>query len=243
MHLSSQVPTGDDDVDLQRQLIRPLLVPTDPADALTAYYALMHDPRRTSLRLHHTPGGYVDGFAAVCQTGRDLFVPLVVMRAPHEVVRDLLLSALQPGRPYTLILGPPMRDAVAQTMSLEDERVNAVLEFDPRAYREVVNVMVQPGRGTFRFEIRVGEEAASAAGVNWHSDQMAEMYIYTRSDYQGRGWGRAVGTRCIQAILEAHLLPLYTVREDNAASLRLAEELGFRDNGVREFECLGQLLP
>ena len=31
----------------KRRLIRPLLAPGDPADALASYYALWHDPRRT----------------------------------------------------------------------------------------------------------------------------------------------------------------------------------------------------
>jgi predicted GNAT family acetyltransferase len=82
---------------------------------------------------------------------------------------------------------------------------------------------------------------ASAAGINWQSERLAEMYVYTEPEVQGRGWGRAVGAACVRALLEKDIVPLYTVPEDNVASKRLAQALGFRDSGAREFECRGQL--
>ena len=45
----------------QRARIRPLLAPSDPADAMTAYYALHYDERRVQLTLHALPGDRVDG--------------------------------------------------------------------------------------------------------------------------------------------------------------------------------------
>jgi predicted GNAT family acetyltransferase len=67
------------------------------------------------------------------------------------------------------------------------------------------------------------------------------MYVYTDPNYQGRGWAKAVGSACVRDLLAQRLLPLYTVSEQNATSRRLAEALGFRDGGAREFECRGQL--
>ena len=52
----------------KRRAIRHLLSPTDPADALTSYYALWHDPRRTQLTLHHDAQLRVEGFVVVCLT-------------------------------------------------------------------------------------------------------------------------------------------------------------------------------
>jgi RimJ/RimL family protein N-acetyltransferase len=229
------------DLPAQRRLVRPLLAPSDPADAMTAYYALQHDPRRVALTLHYSPSGQVDGFVAVCQTGRDLFVPLVLVRAPPSAVSDLLRQALYPGRPYTIVTKPELRDQVVAYLTPEWERIGLIYMLDASAYRPVINVMVQPGDGPFRYEIRVDERVVAAAGVNWQTTRLAEMYVYTECDFRGRGWGRAVGARCIQALLEAHLLPLYTAAEDNVASQRLAEALGFHDSGAREFECYGQL--
>ena len=230
-------------IGVQRQLIRPLLVPTDPTDAMTAYYALMYDPRRVQLTLHTKPSGQVDAFVAVCQTGRDLFVPLVVMRGPWEPIGDLLRQAMHPGRSYEVITTPALRDTVGVVMLLEWQRINSLYVLDPSAYRPVINVMVQPGEGPFRFEVRANSRAVSASGINWQSSRLAEMYVHSEPGFRGRGWGKAVGARCVQALLEAHLLPLYTVAEGSAASQALARTLGFRDSGAREFECRGRLRP
>jgi GNAT superfamily N-acetyltransferase len=225
----------------QREHIRPLLRPDDPQDAMTAYYALSYDARRVQLTLHRSSDNKVDGFAAVCQTGRDLFVPLVVSRGPENAMHDLMGGALRVGRAYTIITKETARQVIEQVVAPEWSRVNLVYVFDPPSYRPVLNVMVQPGDDPFRFEIRVQDRAVSVAGVNWHSSRLAEMYVYTEPDSQGRGWGRAVGARCVQALLEAHLLPLYIVSENNLPSRHLADQLGFRDSGAREFECQGQL--
>lgn len=223
----------------KRELIRPLLASADPADAMTAYYALWHDERRVELSLHRGPEGNVDGFVAVCQTGRDLFVPLVVLRAPPDEAGELLQSALLPGRMYLLVTSPELRRAVEATLSLTNKQTNAIYELDPKAYRPIVNVMVQPGSTPFRHEIRARERVVAAAGVNWHTDRFADMYAYADSEVRGRGWGRAVGAACVKDLLSARLLPLYTVDEANVASQHLGVSLGFSDGGAREFEGQG----
>jgi predicted GNAT family acetyltransferase len=105
----------------------------------------------------------------------------------------------------------------------------------------VINVMVQPGEGAFRYEIRVQDRVVSAAGVNWQSSRFADLYVYTEPDFEGRGWARAVGAKCVEAVLQAGLLPLYTVSQENALSRRLAQALGFRPSGAHEFEGRGWL--
>jgi GNAT superfamily N-acetyltransferase len=225
----------------KRALIRPLLAPTDPTDAMTAYYALSHDPRRVRLTLHRHPAGRVDGFVAVCQTGRDLFVPVVVMRALENDACDLLQAALLPGRPYTIVTVPTLRAAIEKTIRTTEHQTNLVYELDADGYRPVINVMVQPGTSEFRHEIRVQDRVVAAAGVNWRTDRLADMYVYAAPEIQGRGWGRAVGSACVGSLLKSGLRPLYTVSLENAASRRLAESIGFRDSGAREFECQGKL--
>ena len=233
--------SANDNMARQREQIRPLLAPADPGDAMAAYYALHYDARRVRLTLHTNPLGIVDGFAAVCQTGRDLFVPLVVMRAPEAAVSDLLCKALQAGRFYTIIVPPGLQAAIEPAMRLEHRQTNLIYSLESSSFQPVLNVMVQPGGAPFRFEIKVGDRVVSAAGVNWYTSQLAEMYVYTEPTFQERGWGRAVGSRCVQALLEARLLPLYTVAQDNVVSQQLALTLGFRDSGARESECQGQV--
>lgn len=225
----------------QREAIRPLLVPTDPQDAMTAYYALLHDPRRTQLMLHRAVAGQVDGFIAVCQTGRDLFVPLVVIRADRRDVGELVRRALQPGRPYTLVTTPALYPAVAEHMLVERQQINRIYVLEAAPPDPGINVMVQPGTSEFRYEIRTQDRIVAAAGVNWRSERLADMYVYTEPDSQGRGWGKAVGSACVKALVAARLLPLYTVAEENTASLELARALGFRDSDAREYECLVRL--
>jgi hypothetical protein len=103
----------------KRRAIRPLLSPNDPADALASYYALWHDPRRTQLTLHQDAQGGVVGFIAVCQTGADLFRPLVTMRTRDEAaVPHLLQAALVPDRPYQIIVPVILASAVEPHLDL-----------------------------------------------------------------------------------------------------------------------------
>jgi len=232
---------GETAIELQRSLIRPMLAPTDPADAMTAYYALHHAPQRTKLFLHQGRGGRVDGFVGVCQTGRDLFVPLVVLRSSLDGVGDLLRETLMPGRPYEFVVPEELYKAVSRSIETERWHVYRIYALEASAYRTVLNVMVQPGQRPFRYEIRVGDQVVAAAGLNWHSDQMADMYVEVAPESQGRGWGKAVASACIRDALSARLLPLYTVADDNVISQRLAESLGFRDSGVHQYSCVGIL--
>jgi predicted GNAT family acetyltransferase len=209
---------------------------------MAAYYALYYDERRVQLTLHTLPGGQVDGFAAVCQTGYDLFVPLVLLRGPLAAVDVLLRQALQPGRPYTVIAPLAARSGIERAMVLDRQQVNSIYRLDSAAHRPVINVMVQPGEGPFRFEIRSRDgQVASAAGVNWHTERLAEMYVYTEREYRGRGWARAVGAACVQALLKEGLVPIYVAAQWNRASRQVALALGFRETGAQECECRGQL--
>ena len=88
----------------KRRAIRPPS-PTDPADALTSYYALWHDPRRTQLTLHYDDQRQADGFVTVSQTGVDLFRPLVTLRAPDDAAAaEAAAHGLDSNRPYYLIV-------------------------------------------------------------------------------------------------------------------------------------------
>ena len=87
----------------QRVLITPLVDTTSPADAPTAYYALYHDPNRSTLFTKLGGDGKAIGFVGRFQTGLDLFRPVITMRRPQpEIAADLLAEALVVGRPYIL---------------------------------------------------------------------------------------------------------------------------------------------
>lgn len=247
------------DLDVERTTIRRLLAPSDPGDALTAYYALFHDPRRTQLTLHHTSGGdtgpdrnrRVDGFVAVCQTGHDLFRPLVVIRAPHEeAVGDLLRRGLSPGRPYYLIAPLDLSTALWPFVDMPEPTVNRVYRVDPARFsltRAIeINVLVQERHnpnGQPRWEIQSGGKVTAAAGTNWRSPFCAEVYVYTEPEFQQRGWGRAVLRAATAGLLRDGLLPLYMVEETNRAAILLAEAAGYNDTGHRELAGQVTLRP
>lgn len=242
------------DLDAQRAAIRPLLAPSDPEDALTAYYALYHDPRRAHLTLHHVPvsgahletgpdrGQRVDGFVAVCQTGHDLFRPLVVIRALNEeIVGELLRRALVPGRPYFLIAPLDLTEALERSVDMPKPTFNRIYRVDPARFELThtarINVLVQEQRGPAsqpRWEIRSGNKVAAVAGTNWRSPFCAEVYVHTEPQFRRRGWGRAVLQAATAGLLREGLLPLYMVESSNLFSIQLAEAAGYIDTGRRE---------
>ncbi|MBN1135006.1 MAG: GNAT family N-acetyltransferase [Anaerolineae bacterium] len=229
----------------KRRAIRPLLSPTDPADALTSYYALWHDPRRTQLTLHHDDQRRVDGFVAVSQTGVDLFRLLVTLHAPDNTATgELLQTALAPARPYRFIIPVALAGAVRDYVEVGRSSLNRIYLLDTARFRPVINVLVQrvgAADGAPRFEIESQGEIMAMSGTNWRSPTFAEVFVYTHPRGRGRGWGRSVVSACTTALLEEKLRPLYIVDEGNQASIRTAEAVGYVDTGLREFAGEGQL--
>jgi GNAT superfamily N-acetyltransferase len=228
----------------KRRKIRPLLSSADPADALTGYYALWHDPRRTQLTLHRVQG-QVDGFVAVCQTGVDLFRPLAVLRAPDEkAVGELLRRAFAPGRPFQVVVPVILASAVREHVEIARSSLTHVYRLDPTRFQPVINVLVQRvtgADGTPRFEIESQGRLAAMSGTNWRSPAFAEVFVYVHPSGRGRGWGKSVVSACTASLLEERLRPLYMVEEGNQASRHIAESLGYIDTGLLEFVGEGQL--
>ncbi len=228
----------------KRRALRPLLSPGDPADALASYYGLWHDPRRTQLILHYDEGGGVDGFAVVAQTGIDLFRPLVTLHAQsQEVGQSLLHSALQPGRPYHIIVPVTLAPAVREEMEVTRSSLTRIYRLDPGRFQAVINVLVQrvdTEEGVLRFQIESQGQVMAMAGTNWRSPTFAEIFVYVHPGGRGRGWGRSVVSACTAALLDQRVRPLYTVEEDNQASVRIAESLGYVDTGLRQLVGEGQ---
>lgn len=229
----------------KRRAIRRLLKPSDPADALTSYYALWHDPRRTQLTLHRDSTGQVSGFVTVSQTGIDLFRPLVTLRAPDEdSVGRLLHAALTPGRPYQVIVPVILGSAMRTHMEFSRSSLTHIYRLDPSRFQPIVNVLVQRvvgADGSQRFQIESQGQLVAMSGTNWRSPTFAEVFVYVHPKGRGRGWGKSVVSACTAALLEERLRPLYMVEQGNLASIGIAEGLGYTDSGLREFSGEGQL--
>lgn len=224
------------------KMLERLIDPTAPEDALTNYYAFQHP--RTSLRTF-SRGGSVEGFLAICQTGQDLFAPLVVMRAfSDDVLGALMQEHLDPRREYLFNVRTDMVAALHRYLTTRDEVISRIYTVDQAVFRPVINVLVQQSstaNGHPRFEIRSGGEVAAVAAVGWQSDRFAEIGVSTVPTQRRRGWGKAVVSACTSVVLAAGLTPLYVVAEDNQPSIHIAEALGYRFIGKREFSCRGRL--
>jgi RimJ/RimL family protein N-acetyltransferase len=229
----------------KRRALRPLLSPSDPVDALASYYALWHDPRRTDLILHFGARRQVDGFITVSQTGIDLFRPLVTLRAPdRDAVGELIQAALEPSRPYQLVVPLSLASAVRQHLHFQSSALHRLFALRPSDFQPVVNVLVQrvsSADGTPRFQIESQGQIVAMSGTNWRSPAFAEVFVYVHPKGRGRGWGKSVVSACTAGLLEERLRPVYLVQQDNEASVRIAEALGYADTGAQEFTGEGRL--
>jgi len=221
----------------QRALLAPLLDTSSPADAPTAYYALYHDPNRSSLFVQTNTEGRAAGFVGRFQTGIDLFRPVIVMRCwQPEVAADLLSEALIAGRPYLLFSSVNQLPMAGGSLQISNERLLSIYALDRSRFTPMINVLVVTKTapdGTPRAEIHSGDLHA-VAGVNWQSPGFAEIYVHTDAEARQRGWGRSVAAACTERVLASGRIPLYLVEKDNEASVNLAENLGYVDTGARQ---------
>lgn len=232
------IPSTPATLDYVRSNVRDLLNEFDAADGLASYYALHHESRRTTLFMHRNHEGQVDGFLARCQTGIDLFRPLVTMRVRgSQAIPSLIAEGLVAGRPYMLAVPTSLVERLEPYLALRDVTRNHVLRLDPARYHPEMNVLVNRRKDQSanpRAEIVRGGQVVAVAGVNWRSPIFAEVFVDVQPEHRGRGLGRAVVNALVSDLLQMEVTPLYSVGEDNTASRELAERVGFIDTGARE---------
>ena len=178
----------------KRQIARALLNEYDVADALASYYALHHDPGRTELFIDYNGQNELAAFLVRCQTGLDLFRPVVTMRARGSAVSlQLLQDGLLPGRPHLLVVPEVLVAKLEPHLDLTGTTRNLVLRLDPALFKPKINVLMVESvdmDGNPRCEIRRGDEIRAISGVNWRSPDFAELYVHVGDQWRGRGWGR-----------------------------------------------------
>lgn len=231
----------------QRRAIRSLLVLHDPGDARTAYYALEHDPNRTTITLHRSASGHVDGFLATCITGADPFQPLVVLRAFGPGTLEALINeALIPGRPYLFSVPVYIGAALGEILTLSNAMVWHILRTDADHFSPLINVLVTQERGAGgqpRWQIRAQARVVAAAGVNWRGSHWAEIYVAAESAARARRWDESVLAAATSTLLAEGVKPLYFVAQGDSRVRQIAEARGYYDSGAREFTCVAVLPP
>jgi hypothetical protein len=215
------------------------LLAAQPADALTSYFALEHDARRTTITARTDAQGRVLAFVAVCQTGIDLFRPMVVLRGDNSAaVQDALRQALTKGRQYLFSVPLISRPDIEQVAQLHGETANRVFTLAQSDFKPVVNVLVQTSRtpdGLLRAGIRARDGSnAAEAGTVWISSRYAEVYVQVAESVRNRGLGRSVVSAISAQILDLNRTPVYITAQENMPSQRLAQRLGYIDTGSWE---------
>lgn len=228
------------ELETQRSALRALLDERNPADAVTAHYALHHAPERTEIFIHrHPTTAAIEGYLIRARTGMDLFRPYVMLRAQtEEAAVALLQQGLKPGWPVYLTVPEALAGWVNKHLVVTDAELHRLYQLHPAQYQSLLNVLVVTStgpEGSPRCEIRAGDRAGALAGVNWQGPHFAEIYVYTEPAVRGRGWGKAVVSTLAGLLLKAKLWPLYVVADHNEYSIRLAEAVGFADTGHREY--------
>ena len=223
----------------QRHVLNGLLDPRSVTDALAAYYGLLHPAERVALFGYYPANHAPTGFLAVARTGMDLFRPLAVpFVGTQAALRALLETALEPKRPVLLHLPLEQRPWVEDAFEVSDARPIDLLRLDTTRFQPVINVLVvettAPG-GWPRFEIRSGEDAVAAAGVNWIGASFAEIYLEVAEIVMGRGYGRSGLSALASRLVAEGKMPIYPVTQDDWPAVMEAEELGFRRTGDRRW--------
>ncbi len=215
------------------------LLSTKPADALAYYFALEHDERRTKLFVREDSGHRPLAFVAICQTGIDLFRPLVVARGDDSAAfQDILREALNPRRQYLFSVPVTLRNDLAAVASLHSESVNNVFALSATDFDPVVNVMVQSSETPdkqLRAVIKARDNTnAAEAGTSWLSKLYAEVYVTVVAGVRRRGLGKSCVSKVAELLFDQQKTPIYVTAQDNVASRKLAEKLGFKDTGAHE---------
>ncbi len=216
-----------------REAARQCLNLHSPADALAGYYALHYDPGRTEIVAGEA------GFLLRARTGADLFRPLMTYRAMDEAAASgLFQRGLRPGQPVIFAVPEALAGWINKHLQVADAAMVCIYELSPAYYQPLVNLQL-PGSaapdGSPRYEIQSAGQTRAAAGLNWRSPDFAEVYVHTEPAVRGRGWGRSVVSALAGVLLRERVRLLYVVEEANSASIRLAEAVGFRDTGLRQF--------
>ncbi|MFM9108395.1 MAG: GNAT family N-acetyltransferase [Chloroflexota bacterium] len=84
-----------------------------------------------------------------------------------------------------------------------------------------------------------GEDLLAVAFTSALGERFAEIGVVTREDARGRGLAGAGAAIVRDALLAAGVAPVWSTSADNAASLRVAARLGFREVSRRVYVCRG----
>lgn len=139
----------------------------------------------------------------------------------------------------THVLAEPTRvieDPAVRRLTLNDLDL---LESAPRELRTGLWSSTRQllAEGIVACAVMSGQIAATAL-VTACSERYADVGVYTRKGYRGRGFASAAASLVAQAVQEGGRIPVWGAGAHNAASLRVAQKVGFREVSRRTYVIL-----
>jgi L-amino acid N-acyltransferase YncA len=139
----------------------------------------------------------------------------------------------------THLLTEPVRvrpDAAVRLLTLADLALleAAPLELRTNLWRDTRQLLAE---GIVACAI-VAEGVVATALVTACSERYADIGVYTREGYRGRGYATATASLVARAVQKGGRTPLWGAGSHNKASLRVAEKLGFREVSRRRYVIL-----
>ncbi|WBW96945.1 GNAT family N-acetyltransferase [Oceanirhabdus sp. W0125-5] len=129
-------------------------------------------------------------------------------------------------RRYTLESTEEMLDTKAMIMTEEIVRsIQFKGDMDIEKFIERKKDVIKEGR---QFIITQENTMAALALISDIYERGCNIAVYTNEDYRKMGYGKEVVKGCINWCNERNLVPIYLVEEQNNASIKLAESLGFK---------------
>jgi len=222
------------------------LDPDDVSLAALRYYALFHP--RPLTRVCRWQGRNQYALLTVADTGFGNKV--VTLIAPDAgLARCLLYRCLAPGTRFFFQASPSQACHLTRWLrGCSEETWSTVASVSPQTFTPIPGPQPERYRGTraggmvpyVGYRFTAGGESICQAFVLWQSDRYAEVGVFTRDDFRGRGLARRAVSSLTAELLEKGVTPLYVYDPSNQASRRVSEALGYRPAG-RQFSCYGRL--
>lgn len=201
------------------------------------YYAFDHDPKRRELRVFRQAQRII-GAMTVAQTSFDLFRQFCVLNVSDDkAVTPLIDEMLRPEREYFFITTQSAAPTALRSLEINDLQSLILLALSPANFLPVLNILVTKSYDPSHrplYQVRGQDrQILAVAGINWESDDSAEVYVHVDRQVRGRGYGRSVVSALVSELMAQGKQPLYLAAENNSASLTLAKAIGFEETALR----------
>jgi GNAT superfamily N-acetyltransferase len=236
----------------QRQAIRHLLDENNPADAMAVYFAFYYDESKTAIRPYPPNTPHATGYICFSRTGMDLFRSLVTMRLPIQDVQasaEMIYEIMTVGTAVILSVPENYSPLLNALFEVQTEEKLSLFALRQTQFEPIINVLITQDTGANglpRFIIRDRQREdvlVASAGLNWQTPKFAEISVSTHPQYRRQGYGRSVVAAMANHLLSNGRTPLYVASETNAASIQLAEQVGFTDTLHRQMMIQAALKP